>query len=213
MIGLFLGKRQPESPHSAKNTSNMDKPSSTSAFLNATILAQDPTAAFPPSSNDKHAFADPTANLESRQDPGCLQTIKVPVWYGSDYNTCTMQPTTAPCSVSFPQEACHTSRPAITRPSRALSGTTKLWIVVGVTILLTILIPVVVLWARWKLSAPRRGGKRSVSVQLEKNEAKKSTSPPSSGPNRGRSFLHRLLGRKGRNPAQAVGKKVPHFSQ
>ena len=188
----------------------MDKPSSTSAFLNATILAQDPTAAFSPSSNDKQlAFADPTANLGARQEPGCLQTIEVPVWYGSDYNTCTMQTTTAPCAVSFPQEACHTSRPALTRPSPAMSGTTKLWIVIGVTILLTILIPVVVLWARWKLSAPRRGGKRSISVQLEKNEAKKSTSPPSSGPDRGRNFLHRLLGRKRRNPAHAAGKNSP----
>ena len=186
----------------------MDKPSSTSAFRNATILSQDPTTAFSPSSDDKHAFAHPTVTLEERQEPDCTQTVAVPVWYGPDYNTCTMQPTTAPCSVSFPQESCHTSRPASTTPSPALSGTTKLWIVIGVTILLTILIPVVVLWARWKLRAPRRGGKRSISVQLEKNEAKKSTAPASSGPKRGRNFLQRLLGRNRRDPAHAAGNKI-----
>ena len=173
----------------------MDRPSSTSAFLNVTIFVQDPTAAFSPSSEDELAFTRPTVTLEERQEPGCLQTVEVPVWYGSDYNTCTMQTTAAPCSVSFPQVSCHTSRPAMTKPSQAMSGTTRLWIVIGVTILLTILIPVVVLWTRWKFRAPRRGGKRSISVQLEKNEAKKSTSPASSAPNRGRNFLDRLLGR------------------
>ena len=175
-----------------KTTSNMDKPSSTSAFLNATIAA------------------DPTANTRARQDPSCTQTVEVPIWYGPDYNTCSMQPTMAPCSVSFPRESCHTSRPAPTIPSPALSGTTKLWIVIGVTILLTILIPVVVLWARWKLRAPRRGGKRSISVQLEKNEAKKSTAPASSGPKRERNLLCRLLGRNQRNPAHAAGNQKSH---
>ena len=187
----------------------MDKPSSTFAFSNATILSQDPTTAFSPSSDDEHAFADPTANLRARQEPSCTQTISVPVWYGPDYNTCSMQPTTAPCSVSFPQESCHTSRPAPTVPSPAISGSTKLWIVIGVAVFLTILIPVVVLWARWKLRAPRRGGKRSISVQLEKNEAKKSTSWASSGRKRGRNFLQRLLGRKRRGPARAAGNENP----
>ena len=191
----------------------MDKPPSTSAFPNATILTPNPTTAFSPSSDVEDAFVRPTVAFEERQDPSCTQTISVPVWYGPDYNTCTMQPTTAPCSVSFPQESCHTSRPAPTIPSPAISGTTKLWIIIGVTILLTILIPVVVLWARWKLRAPRRGGKRSISVQLEKNEAKKSTSRASSGPKRGRNFLQRLLGRKRRNPARAAGNEespTPH---
>ena len=186
-------------------------PSSTSAFLIAHILTRDPTAALSPSSDAKHTFVRPTATLEERQDPSCTQTVAVPVWYGPDYNTCTMQITTVPCSVSFPRESCHTSRPAPTIPSPAISGTTKLWIVIGVTILLTIVIPVVVLWARWKLRAPRRGGKRSISVQLEKNEAKKSTAPAPSGPNRGRNFLHRLLGKNRRNPARAAGnQKPPH---
>ena len=192
----------------------MNTPSSTSAFINAHILTQDPTAAFSPSSDAKDTFVRPTATLEERQEPDCTQTVAVPVWYGPDYNTCTMQITTAPCSISFPQESCHTSRPAPTIPSPAISGTTKLWIVIGVTILMTILIPVVVLWARWKLRAPRRGGKRSISVQLEKNEAKKSTAPAPSGPNRGRNLLHRLLGRNRGNPARAAGnQKPPHSSQ
>ena len=56
-----------------------------------------------------------------------------------------------------------------------MSGSTELWIVVGVTIFLTIIIPVVTLWLRWKLKGPRRGGKRSVSVQLEKMEVKKAS--------------------------------------
>ena len=187
----------------------MDKTSSTSAFANATIVTQDPTAAFSSPSAARHASAHPTANLQARQDPSCTQTISVPIWYGPDYNTCTLQPTTAPCSISFPQESCQTSRPAPTTPSPALSGTTKLWIVIGVTILLTILIPVVVLWARWKLRAPRRGGKRSISVQLEKNEARRSTAPASAGPKRGGNFLQRLLGRKRRDPAHTAGKKPP----
>lgn len=56
-----------------------------------------------------------------------------------------------------------------------MSGSAELWIVVGVTILLTIIVPVVTLWVRWKLKAPLRGGKRSISVQLEKMEIKKAS--------------------------------------
>ena len=56
-----------------------------------------------------------------------------------------------------------------------MSGSTQLWIVIGVSIFLTIIIPVVTLWVRWKLKSPRRGGKRSTSVQLEKMEVKKAS--------------------------------------
>ena len=56
-----------------------------------------------------------------------------------------------------------------------MSGSTELWIVIGVTIILTIIIPVVALWVRWKLSGPRRGGKRIISVQLENVEVKKAS--------------------------------------
>ena len=56
-----------------------------------------------------------------------------------------------------------------------MSGSTGLWIVIGVTILLTITIPLITLWVRWKLKSPRRGGKRSISVQLEKTEVKKAS--------------------------------------
>ena len=56
-----------------------------------------------------------------------------------------------------------------------MSGSTELWIVIGVTIFLAIIIPVVTLWVRWKLNGTRRGGKRSISVQLEKMEVKKAS--------------------------------------
>ena len=117
-------------------------------------------------------------SLENRPDSSCTQTVQVPVWYGADYNTCSMQITTAPCFVPFPTTSCHTARPVPSpESSHGMSEFTKLWIVVGLTILLTIVIPVVVLWSRWKLSAPSRGGKRSISLQLERGTAKKSPKP------------------------------------
>ena len=122
-------------------------------------------------------------SLENRPDSSCTQTVQVPVWYGADYNTCSMQITTAPCFVSFPTTSCHTARPVPSpESSHGMSEFTKLWIVVGLTILLTIVIPVVVLWSRWKLSAPSRGGKRSISLQLERGTAKRSPKPPFSEP-------------------------------
>ena len=108
-------------------------------------------------------------------------------------------------------------------------GSTELWIVLGVTIFLTIIIPVVTLWVRWKLSGLRRGGKRSISVQLEKMEVKKASkatsgsssnqdtdSKPSSSkvsgskkksqtPHGGQNARGRLLGRDHRSPTQQSG--------
>ena len=52
-------------------------------------------------------------------------------------------------------------------------GLIELWIVIGVTIFLTIVIPVVVLRIRWKVSSPRRGGKRNISIHLEKMEVRR----------------------------------------
>lgn len=111
-----------------------------------------------------------------------------------------------------------------------MSGSTELWIVLGVTIFLTIIIPVVTLWVRWKLSGPRRGGKRSISVQLEKMDVKKaskatsgsssdtdSKSSPSniSGskkksqmPHGGQNVPGRLLGKDRGSPAQHSGTKI-----
>ena len=111
-------------------------------------------------------------------------------------------------------------------------GSTELWIVLGVTIFLTIIIPVVTLWVRWKLSGPRRGGKRSISVQLEKMDVKKSskaTSGSSSAPDTdsksspskisgskkksqmphgGQNVPGRLLGKDRGSPAQRSGTKI-----
>lgn len=140
---------------------------------NLTIVGHGPTTVFSPVLEDVNTFSAGARNLQERFESPCTQTVEVPVWNGVDYNTCSMQTTTAPCSVTFPLTSCRTTRPAPLPQPQGMSGTTKLWIVIGTTVFLTILIPVVVLWARWKLSAPRRGGKRSISVQLEKNEAKK----------------------------------------
>ena len=140
---------------------------------------------------------------------------------------------TVPYSISFQVMTCHTSRPGLIRPPHGILGTTKQWVVVGITIPLTILIPVVVLWARWKLGAPRRGGKWSISVQLEKNEARKSTSTATSSlssnlksrsksaavaksgsesqaqaPSGGRSALDRFQGRKQGDTADTAGKDL-----
>ena len=110
-----------------------------------------------------------------------------------------------------------------------MSGPTELGIVISVTIFLTIIIPVVTLWVRWKLSGPRRGGKRSISVQLEKMEVKKASkaisgssstpdtdSNPSASktpgskkkfqmPHGGQNVPGRLLGRDRCSPAQHLG--------
>lgn len=89
--------------------------------------------------------------------------------------TRTLATTTAPCSVSFLTTFSHTARPLPLPKSDGMSDSRKLWIVIGVAILLTIIIPVLVLWIRWKLSAPRRSGKRSVSIELEKSGVPKSS--------------------------------------
>ncbi len=148
---------------------------------NITAIGQDATAVFSPYLQDVHAFSTVAHSLRERWDDSCTQTVEVPVWYGLDYDICSMQSMTAPCSVSFPAASCHTHLP----PSQplikdGLSGTTQLWIVIGVSVFFVILVPVTVLWIRWKLINPRRGGKRSISVQLEKNEGTKTRSKESS---------------------------------
>ena len=110
-----------------------------------------------------------------------------------------------------------------------MSGSTELWIVIRVTVFLTIIISVVTLWVRWKLSGPRRDRKRSISVQLEKIEVKKASkatsgssltpdtdSKPSSSkisgskkksqmPHGGKNAPGRLVGRDRSSPAQQSG--------
>ena len=196
---------------------------------NLTGLGFSPTRVFSPVLEDVNTFSAAVRAFQGRSDSPCTQTIEVPVWDGIDYNTCSMQTTTAPCSVNFPLTSCHTTRPGLLPQPQGMSGTAKLWIVIGITVFLTILITVVFLWVRWKLSAPRRGGKRSISVQLEKNEAKKSNSYPSSAssiskpcseskessksasdkqsqlPDGERNVLDRLLGRSQINSIQTQG--------
>lgn len=149
---------------------------------NLTVVGHGPTTVFSPILEDAHTFSAAARALQERHESPCIRTVEVPVWYGVDYNTCSMQITTALSSVNFPTTSCHTARPGPLLHSQGYSGTGKLWIVISITVFLTVLIPVVVLWARWKLSAPRRGGKRSISVQLEKYEAKRTTSTSSSSP-------------------------------
>ncbi len=148
---------------------------------NITVIGPDATAVFSPYLQDLHARSTVAHSLQERRDDSCTQTVEVPVWYGLDYNTCSLQSMTAPCSVSFPAASCYThlppSQPLI---KHGLSATTQLWIVIGVSVFFVILIPVTVLWSRWKLMNPRRGGKRSISVQLEKNEGTKTRSKESS---------------------------------
>ena len=194
-----------------------------------TIPLQDSRFKFAPVVDTARTVAPTAFALHGRHDGTCKQTVELPVWYGVDYNTCSMQTTTAPCFVSFPTHSCRTARPGPLPEPYGISGSTKLWIVIGITIFLTMIIPVVTLWVRWKLSAPRRGGKRSISIQLEKMEVKESskaasrssstsdtdskpTSSKSSGgkeeaqaPNGGRGALDRLLGRNRGNPAQSQG--------
>ena len=196
---------------------------------NITVHHQDFKVAFTPVVETARTVSSTAFALQDRQDSTCTQTVELPVWYGVDYNTCSMQTTTAPCFVVFPTKSCHTTRPGPLPETYGMSGSTKLWIVVSITIFLTITIPVVILWLRWKLSAPRRGGKRSISVQLEKMEVKKSSKGPSgSSPtpktdpkptsskksgskietrssNGERTVLDRLLGRNRASPAQASG--------
>lgn len=197
---------------------------------NLTVVGHSPMTVFSPVLDDVHTLSTAAKTLKERFESPCTQTIEVPVWGGIDYNTCSMQTTTAPCSVNFPLTSCHTTRPGPLPLPQGLSGTAKLGIVIGITVFLTILIPVIVLWARWKLSAPRRGGKRSISVQLEKNEAKKPTSTSSSSsssmpkssskpkatkkpgnakkpqpPKGEHNVLYHLLGRDPTNSAQAPG--------
>ena len=149
-------------------------------FPSTTAIGQKLSGIFSPRLQDAHALPTPAFSLK-RRDDGCTQTVEVPVWYGSDYNTCSMQAMTAPCSVSFPVVSCHTHvPPRQPLPTRGLSEMTKLWIIVGFSIFSVIFITFVVLWAKWKLNSRRRGGKRSISVQLEKNEAIKSKSKPAS---------------------------------
>lgn len=145
-----------------------------------TVMSQDETTVLSPYFQDVHRLS-PAAHSQERRDGSCTQTVEVPVWYGSDYNTCSMQAMMAPCSISFPAVSCHTPLPpSQPLPNHGLLETTKLWIIIGISIFFVIFIPVVVLWAKWKLSSPRRGGKRSISVQLEKNEAIKSKLKPAS---------------------------------
>ncbi|CAD6586823.1 MAG: hypothetical protein ASARMPRED_002846 [Alectoria sarmentosa] len=158
----------------------MSMPLSNLTAPNLTVVSHGPTTVFSPVLEETHTLSAAAKALQERHESPCIQTVEVPVWYGVNYNTCSMQTTTAPCSVDFPETSCHTARPGPLLQSQGISGSTKLWVVISITIFLTMLIPVVVLWARWKLSAPRRGGKRIISVQLEKDEAKKATSTPSS---------------------------------
>ena len=157
---------------------------------NITATGQDATVVFSPYLQHVHALSTVAHSLQERRDDSCTQTVEVPVWYGLDYNTCSMQS----------------------------------MIVIGVSTLFVILIPVAVLWTRWKLTNPRRGGKRSISVQLEKNEgtktksketsksnsASKSTSivsvgQPSTSSGRG-GMLDRLLGRYQTHGSHTAGK-------
>lgn len=203
--------------------------SSRSSTSSVTILNQDPRAVFSPLVGNAGRVSATAFALHERQDSTCIQTVELPVWYGVDYNTCSMQTTTAPCFVSFPAHSCHTARPGPLPELYGMSALTKLWIVIGVTIFLTMIIPVVILWLRWKLSTRRRGGKRSISVQLEKMEVKKaskatsgssSTSDTDSKPTSlktpgdkeepqaidgGRSLLDRLLGRNRGSSARDSG--------
>lgn len=193
------------------------------------ILNQDPRVMFAPLVDNARTVSSTAFALHDRHDSTCIQTVELPVWYGADYNTCSMQTTTAPCSVSFPTDSCHTALPGPLSEPYGMPGSTELWIVIGVTIFLTMIIPVVILWLRWKLSTRRRRGKRSISVQLEKMEVKKSskatsgssstsdtnskpTSPETSAGkeepqtlNGGRSFLDRLLGRNRGSLARDLG--------
>ena len=148
---------------------------------NITVIGQDATAAFSPYLQDIYAFTTAAHSLQERRDDSCTQTVEVPVWYGPDYGTCSMQTMTAPCSISFPAASCHTHLPpSQTLLKNGLSETTHLWIIIGLSIFFVIFIPVAVLWARWKLRNRRRGGKRSISVQLEKNEGTRTKSKASS---------------------------------
>ena len=160
--------------------------------------------------------------LRDRSESTCTQTVQVPVWYGADYNTCSMQTTTAPCSVFFPTTSCHTARPVPLPESHGMSEFTKLWITIGLAIIFIIIIPVVVLWTRWKLNNLPQAGKRSISIQLEKGTAKtppkaasgssSTTSKPISSDNSGRKdsqslnderiLRDRVRGRNSGNPAQ-----------
>ena len=192
---------------------------------NITIQHQDSQAVFAPVIDAVRTVSVTASTHQKRDDSTCAQTIEVPIWYGVDYNTCSMQTTTAPCSVSFPTTSCHTARPSPLPQPNGMPGTASLWIVIGLTVLFTIIIPVVVLYARWRLRVPRRGGKRSISIQLEKNEDKESskaisgssstskTNPNSSssktsGSDR-RTALDRLLGRNHADPAQSPRKPSP----
>ena len=200
------------------HTETMSSRLSNLTLPNVVTVGQGAGTVFSPYLQHVHALG----SLQARRDDSCTQTVEVPVWYGLDYNTCSMQTTTAACSVSFLAVSCHTSPPlSQPLPEKGLSATTQLWIVIGVRVFFVIFIPVAVLWARWKLSTRRRGGKRSVSVQLEKNEGAKSKSesaPESTemlsivggdGPERrsgGRSLLGCLWGRRRLNATQSAGK-------
>lgn len=200
--------------------------SSTSSVM---ILNQDPRVVFAPLVDNVRTVSTTAFALHDRHDSTCIQTVELPVWYGVDYNTCSMQTTTAPCSVSVPTDSCHTALPGRLPEPYGVSESTRLWIVIGVTIFFTMIIPVVILWLRWKLSTRRRGGKRSISIQLEKMGVKKAskatsgssstsdtdskpTSPKTSGGkeepqalNGGRSVLDRLLGRNRGSSARYSG--------
>ena len=131
---------------------------------------------------------------KNRRANTCTQTVQVPVWYGTDYNTCSMQITTAPCLVSFPTTSCHTARPVPPSASHSMSDSTNLGVGIGLTISLIIFIPLAILWARWKLSTRRRGARRSTSIQLERrpaNSRPKATSGSSSTPSKPRSSQNR----------------------
>lgn len=170
------------------------------------MIHQGTNAVFSPYPVGRDLLPTATQSLQKRQDDSCIQTIEVPVWYGSDYNTCSMQSMTAPCSVSFPAASCHThSPPSQPLPKDGLPGSTKLWIIIGVSIFFVIFIPVVVLWAGWRLSKPRRVGKRSISVQLEKNEASKLNTKESS---KSKSALTSSSGSKDQSEASSGGRKV-----
>lgn len=194
-----------------------------------TIIGQEAATVFSSYLQSVHALPTAAHPRQERRDGGCTQTVEVPVWAGLDYNTCSMQTMTAPCSVFFPPVSCHTHLPSSQSLSRNnLSGTTQLWIILGVSIFLVIFIPFAVLWARWKLSGtPRRGGKRSVSVQIEKGKDIKMTSAASSkkkskskstsiaafgsreqpeAPDGGRNMLDRLLGRNHASSTHTAGK-------
>lgn len=203
--------------------------SSRSSTSSVTIFNQDPRVVFAPVLDTAHMVSSTALALHDRHDSNCIHTVEHPVWYGVDYNTCSMQTTTAPCFVSFPTHSCDTARPGPLPEPYGMPGSTKLWMVIGVTIFLTMVIPVVILWLRWKLSTRRRGGKRSISVQLEKMEVKKAskatsgssstsdtdskaTSPKVCGGkkepqalNGRRSMLDRLLGRNRGSSARDSG--------